>query len=292
MKVVVICDDVLINNGIVNITEKTVFDIEGITTINIKDLDFNFYYSYVDYANSSKDSNQVLFVFYCLKANSIDSNLFIRALEEGFFHCPVLIYSSEKLNKDYIDYLLGNGVDYVLTPDIKENRVSEIFKKTIEIYNLNNKNKCIQVICSENVVSYDNETECDYNLLNLSATQSYKYDPKIGFVNTDFFDHSSWSCTIDQQVQEIETVQEESCIPDYKEKSLILCDFNKLNISLSIRKKKLIQGLVLGLSNKELAQRSNLSIGTVRNYIHQLSNHFEVSNRTELALMLKEKLSL
>ena len=86
--------------------------------------------------------------------------------------------------------------------------------------------------------------------------------------------------------------QKKGCIADSKEKSLITTNFNKLNISLSIRKQKLIQGLVLGLSNKELAERSNLSLGTVRNYIHQLTNHFEVSNRTELALKLKEILSL
>lgn len=58
-------------------------------------------------------------------------------------------------------------------------------------------------------------------------------------------------------------------------------------LNLSRKKKPIIEGVVLGLTNKDIALRSSLTTGTVRNYICQLFGMFGVKNRTELALTLR-----
>jgi DNA-binding CsgD family transcriptional regulator len=61
-------------------------------------------------------------------------------------------------------------------------------------------------------------------------------------------------------------------------------------LHLSRKKKPIIEGVVLGLTNKDIALRSSLTTGTVRNYICQLFGMFGVKNRTELALTLRNLL--
>jgi len=57
------------------------------------------------------------------------------------------------------------------------------------------------------------------------------------------------------------------------------------NISLSPREMDILQLLVLGLSNSDIAQRLFLSEGTVRNYMSDLFAKLEVSDRTQAAVV-------
>lgn len=60
----------------------------------------------------------------------------------------------------------------------------------------------------------------------------------------------------------------------------------------SKRKKLLVEGLAEGLGNEDIVLKSSLSIGTVRNYISQLTSLTGLKNRTKLAIYIKEQMDL
>lgn len=59
---------------------------------------------------------------------------------------------------------------------------------------------------------------------------------------------------------------------------------NHSSINLSDKEIELLECIIQGLDNKEIAQRLFLSDGTIRNYISQLLDKFECKNRTQLAI--------
>lgn len=61
--------------------------------------------------------------------------------------------------------------------------------------------------------------------------------------------------------------------------------------SKSARKKILLKAIASGFNNDEIADMSKLSVGTVRNYISQLTTLLGCENRTKLAFLLKSKLN-
>lgn len=59
----------------------------------------------------------------------------------------------------------------------------------------------------------------------------------------------------------------------------------------SERKKRLLEALAQGYKNEEISLRSNLSIGTVRNYVSKLMLITNIDNRTKLALLIRKRIS-
>lgn len=59
---------------------------------------------------------------------------------------------------------------------------------------------------------------------------------------------------------------------------------SELSVSLSDKEIELLECIIQGFDNKEIAQRLFLSEGTIRNYISQLLDKFECKNRTQLAI--------
>lgn len=57
-----------------------------------------------------------------------------------------------------------------------------------------------------------------------------------------------------------------------------------LSIQLSSKEKELLECIIQGLDNKEIARQLFLSEGTIRNYISQLLDKFDCKNRTQLAI--------
>jgi DNA-binding CsgD family transcriptional regulator len=55
---------------------------------------------------------------------------------------------------------------------------------------------------------------------------------------------------------------------------------------LSARERKVAQLVSVGLSNKQIAQRLNLSEGTVKVHLHQILQKMGIKNRTALAVII------
>lgn len=60
------------------------------------------------------------------------------------------------------------------------------------------------------------------------------------------------------------------------------------NFKITEREKGIIELMILGYSNKEIAQKLNISIATVRNHLHNIFEKTGASNRTELARFYNE----
>lgn len=58
---------------------------------------------------------------------------------------------------------------------------------------------------------------------------------------------------------------------------------------LSERDRKIVEGAAAGLRNREIAQGLAISEGSVKVYLHRIFDRLNVSNRTELALLVRSK---
>jgi two-component system nitrate/nitrite response regulator NarP len=59
--------------------------------------------------------------------------------------------------------------------------------------------------------------------------------------------------------------------------------------SLSERDRKIVEGAAAGLRNRDIAQNLAISEGSVKVYLHRIFDRLNVSNRTELALLVRSK---
>lgn len=59
--------------------------------------------------------------------------------------------------------------------------------------------------------------------------------------------------------------------------------------SLSERDRKIVEGAAAGLRNREIAESLSISEGSVKVYLHRIFDRLNVSNRTELALLVRAK---
>lgn len=286
MRIIIISDNAFINSGVVSIIENTLSE-KNACEYEFYDFEFEYYLAFSEFWNKNREYtsqclNDVKFIFYCYNVSSVDSRSFVNCLDNGEISCPVVIYTPVQLTSDYIGYLLRYGVHSVITPRMKECKVAEILYQLLQEQchlrvfskNVNVRSKAIERNSSVHVHS-----DCSVPL-SFNNSHIYGFDSTYNVINPSY------------KISYSPTNSSNSSLVDINDISLLSIDYDKLNVSLSPRKQKLIQGLILGLSNKELANRSNLSLGTVRNYIHQLACHFEVSNRTELALKLRGLLDL
>ena len=54
--------------------------------------------------------------------------------------------------------------------------------------------------------------------------------------------------------------------------------------NFSCKEKRILKEIICGLSNKEIAQTLNLSISTVKVYVHSIFEKLDVNNRIEAAV--------
>lgn len=59
--------------------------------------------------------------------------------------------------------------------------------------------------------------------------------------------------------------------------------------SLSERDRRIVEGAAAGLRNRDIAQNLAISEGSVKVYLHRIFDRLNVSNRTELALLVRAK---
>lgn len=59
--------------------------------------------------------------------------------------------------------------------------------------------------------------------------------------------------------------------------------------SLSERDRRIAEGAAAGLRNRDIAQNLAISEGSVKVYLHRIFDRLNVSNRTELALLVRSK---
>lgn len=63
----------------------------------------------------------------------------------------------------------------------------------------------------------------------------------------------------------------------------------KLNQKPTDREKEIIECMIQGYKNREIARELNLSEGTVRNYISRMLLKYECKDRTQLAVFMITK---
>ena len=64
---------------------------------------------------------------------------------------------------------------------------------------------------------------------------------------------------------------------------------SKRSRALTPREHEIVDLLIAGLSNKEIAQRLNLVEGTVKVHLHEIYQKVGVKNRTALAALLLQR---
>jgi DNA-binding NarL/FixJ family response regulator len=72
------------------------------------------------------------------------------------------------------------------------------------------------------------------------------------------------------------------------EHSLPVEQISSRHISLSLRDQQLLEAYVLGMSNREVAERLNLSVRTVQTYSGQLLARLGVNNRQKALLRIAQ----
>jgi DNA-binding NarL/FixJ family response regulator len=79
-----------------------------------------------------------------------------------------------------------------------------------------------------------------------------------------------------------------SVVGYFNELSLPIENVSSGRISLSLRDQQLLEAYVLGLSNREVADRLNLSVRTVQTYSGQLLSRLGVNNRQKALLRIAQ----
>lgn len=275
MRIVILSNDILVNNGFVSVINNTIMD-SSHSCIRVGDYDYEFYYSIDDFEKSSSHVSNILFMICLYKVASCESNFLIRYIEINKPNYPILLYTPDILNKDFIQYLYSTGVHSVISQAHTENDIVKVISK-IMCYSQKKIGLCTKLHFEplatpiENKLPFSPSNYFDSNIYSTNISSGYNLANHVSVNISDSFSSSPVSVN--------------------KISSEINLDYEKIGISLTNRKKKLVQGLILGQSNKDISKLSNLSVGTVRNYIHQLSSHFNVNNRTELAIKLRNLIS-
>lgn len=273
MKIIIVSSDVLANCGLNLIVANSIKKAHS-SCFDSLHVDFEYYSSLDEFINIRDSLDDILCLVHYFQLNSNDSNLFVKYVESIDNDYPVILYTSDSIPDFFVQYLYSSGVHAVLTKNDIENDICSLLQnflcnrlKKIGYCNQYDKNSQLNNISDPRNV-FDNSYQLD-----VQSISAY-YSNTIPYTSIDYTTHILPPNHIEP-------------IPKTQLPSLIY-DFKKLNCSLSPRKKKLIECLILGLSNKEIAEISNLSTGTVRNYIHQLCVNYDVKNRTELAIKIRD----